>query len=87
MAPGKARQTDPPGRCAAAGRRRGSQRGARSTSFPSQKVAKHYIIPTPLRTSALRTLGGYANVFALESFMDEVAPRPARILSSFGCGI
>jgi len=27
----------------------------------------------PIRTSALRTLGAYANVFALESFMDEVA--------------
>ena len=28
---------------------------------------------SPLRTSALRTLGAYANVFALESFMDELA--------------
>src|SRR5258705_422559 len=27
----------------------------------------------PLRTSALRTLGGYSNVFALESFVDELA--------------
>jgi CO/xanthine dehydrogenase Mo-binding subunit len=27
----------------------------------------------PLRTSALRTLGAYANVFAIESFMDELA--------------
>jgi nicotinate dehydrogenase subunit B len=27
----------------------------------------------PLRTSALRALGGYMNVFALESFMDEMA--------------
>src|SRR5207302_7840672 len=27
----------------------------------------------PLRVSALRTLGAYANVFALESFMDELA--------------
>jgi CO/xanthine dehydrogenase Mo-binding subunit len=27
----------------------------------------------PMRVSALRTLGAYANVFALESFMDEVA--------------
>ncbi|HXW85271.1 MAG TPA: molybdopterin cofactor-binding domain-containing protein, partial [Candidatus Binataceae bacterium] len=27
----------------------------------------------PFRTSALRTLGGYANVFAAESFMDELA--------------
>jgi nicotinate dehydrogenase subunit B len=41
--------------------------------FPSVKVSKHFIVDSPLRTSALRTLGGYANVFALESFMDEAA--------------
>jgi len=27
----------------------------------------------PVRTSALRTPGAYANVFAIESFMDELA--------------
>jgi len=27
----------------------------------------------PLRTSALRSLGAYANVFAIESFMSELA--------------
>jgi len=27
----------------------------------------------PIRVSALRTLGAYANVFAVESFMDELA--------------
>ena len=41
--------------------------------FPSVKVLKHYIAEALLRTSALRALGGYANVFALESFMDELA--------------
>ena len=41
--------------------------------FPNVRVVKHYIPEAPLRTSALRTLGGYANVFALESFMDELA--------------
>src|SRR5262249_18726423 len=41
--------------------------------FPNVKVTKHFIAEAPLRTSALRTLGGYANVFALESFMDELA--------------
>ncbi len=41
--------------------------------FPNQKVVKHYVQEAPLRTSALRTLGGYANVFALESFIDELA--------------
>jgi nicotinate dehydrogenase subunit B len=41
--------------------------------IPNQKVIKHYLPDAPLRTSALRTLGGYANVFALESFIDELA--------------
>jgi CO/xanthine dehydrogenase Mo-binding subunit len=41
--------------------------------FPNVKVTKHFIPESPLRTSALRTLGAYANVFALESFMDELA--------------
>jgi nicotinate dehydrogenase subunit B len=41
--------------------------------IPNVRVAKHFIVESPLRTSALRTLGGYANVFALESFLDELA--------------
>jgi nicotinate dehydrogenase subunit B len=41
--------------------------------IPNVKVVKHFIRESPLRTSALRTLGAYANVFALESFMDEMA--------------
>jgi CO/xanthine dehydrogenase Mo-binding subunit len=41
--------------------------------FPNQKIVRHLIREMPLRTSALRTLGAYGNVFALESFMDEVA--------------
>ena len=41
--------------------------------FPNQKVVHHFIQDMPLRVSALRTLGAYANVFASESFMDELA--------------
>jgi nicotinate dehydrogenase subunit B len=41
--------------------------------FPQQKVINHLLLDQPIRTSALRTLGAYANVFALESFMDELA--------------
>src|SRR5262249_35226087 len=41
--------------------------------FPNQRVVNHLIAGMPLRVSALRTLGGYANVFAVESFMDELA--------------
>jgi nicotinate dehydrogenase subunit B len=42
-------------------------------NFPRQKIVNNLLPEMPLRTSALRTLGGYANVFAIESFMDEMA--------------
>jgi CO/xanthine dehydrogenase Mo-binding subunit len=41
--------------------------------FPRQRITNHLIKDMPLRVSALRTLGAYANVFATESFMDELA--------------
>jgi len=41
--------------------------------FPTQRILKHYMPDAPLRTSSLRTLGAYANVFALESLIDESA--------------
>jgi nicotinate dehydrogenase subunit B len=41
--------------------------------FPNQRVMHHFVQDMPIRVSALRTLGAYANVFALESFMDELA--------------
>ncbi len=41
--------------------------------FPNQKIVHHFIPEMPIRVSALRTLGAYANVFAVESFMDEMA--------------
>ncbi len=42
--------------------------------LPGAKVTSHFIAtPMPLRISALRSLGGYMNVFAIESFMDELA--------------
>jgi CO/xanthine dehydrogenase Mo-binding subunit len=41
--------------------------------FPRQRVVHHFLKEMPLRVSALRTLGAYANVFATESFIDELA--------------
>lgn len=41
--------------------------------FPRQRVVRHFVPDSPLRTSALRSLGAYANIFAIESFMDELA--------------
>jgi CO/xanthine dehydrogenase Mo-binding subunit len=52
----------------------GGDRNAVPTyDFPSQKIVQHFIPGMPLRVSSLRTLGGFANVFASESFFDEVA--------------
>ena len=42
-------------------------------AFRETRIVKHLVHDLPLRVSALRTLGAYANVFAAESFMDELA--------------
>jgi len=42
-------------------------------TFPRRRIVKHFLPDSPLRVSALRGLGSYANVFAVESFMDELA--------------
>nr|MCH9671992.1 molybdopterin-dependent oxidoreductase [Gammaproteobacteria bacterium] len=41
--------------------------------FPNKRIVKHLVRDLPLRVSAMRTLGAYANVFAIESFIDELA--------------
>jgi nicotinate dehydrogenase subunit B len=43
--------------------------------LPQLKVIHHRLTVMPLRTSAMRALGAFANVFAIESFMDELAQR------------
>ncbi len=42
-------------------------------ALPAMRVVSHFIPDMPLRVSALRSLGAYLNVFAIESFMDELA--------------
>jgi CO/xanthine dehydrogenase Mo-binding subunit len=41
--------------------------------FPAWHVEAHRLATMPIRTSALRTLGAQGNVFAIESFLDELA--------------
>jgi len=43
--------------------------------LPEQHVTHHFVSGLPVRTSAMRGLGAFANVFAIESFMDELATR------------
>jgi len=44
-------------------------------AFDKVDVTKNLVTDVPIRVSALRGLGAYANVFAIESFMDELALR------------
>jgi nicotinate dehydrogenase subunit B len=43
--------------------------------FPSQRITEHFLPTMPIRVSAHRSLGAFGNVFAIESFMDELAER------------
>jgi len=40
---------------------------------PDVHVSRHRLLEMPIRTSSLRSLGAHLNVFAIESFMDELA--------------
>lgn len=52
----------------------GSERNAVPLyDFPGRRVVAHRVLDMPLRVSALRSLGALANVFAIESFLDELA--------------
>ncbi|MBN3583456.1 xanthine dehydrogenase family protein molybdopterin-binding subunit [Algoriphagus aestuarii] len=46
-------------------------------SFPNLQVNAHFF-DGPLRISSLRSLGSYANIFAIESFMDELASQAGK---------
>src|SRR5262249_61875199 len=51
----------------------GARNSEPSYGLAHRKIVLHSLPDLPFRTSALRTLGGYANVFAAESFVDELA--------------
>jgi nicotinate dehydrogenase subunit B len=46
-------------------------------TIPNQQINSHFF-NGPLRVSALRSLGAYANVFAIECFMDELAEKAGK---------
>jgi CO/xanthine dehydrogenase Mo-binding subunit len=41
--------------------------------LPHRRITGHRLLETPIRSSAVRSLGAFMNVFAIESFMDELA--------------
>lgn len=52
----------------------GSERNAVPLyEFAQQTITNHRLLTMPVRVSAMRALGGYANIFAIESFIDELA--------------
>jgi CO/xanthine dehydrogenase Mo-binding subunit len=56
------------------GKHGGGHRGATPYyDVAVQRIVKHVVKPHPLRVSSLRALGTFGNVFAQESFMDELA--------------
>jgi CO/xanthine dehydrogenase Mo-binding subunit len=41
--------------------------------FPAQRIVSHRVRSMPIRVSALRSLGAFANVLAVETMVDEIA--------------
>jgi CO/xanthine dehydrogenase Mo-binding subunit len=66
---GERASTDPP-----LARGGGSARNAvPGYTMPGLRVVTHRLTEMPLRTSAMRALGGHLNVYAVESVLDELA--------------
>jgi CO/xanthine dehydrogenase Mo-binding subunit len=53
----------------------GTRNGEPLYAFPAKRISHHLVAETPVRTSSLRGLGATANVFAIESAIDELAER------------
>ena len=53
--------------------------------FGNWRIRAHRLLTMPLRTSAMRTLGGFANIFAIESFLDELAHETGQDPLAFRC--
>jgi len=50
-----------------------TRNGLANYEFPGERVVTHFIRQMPLRVSSTRGLGAYANVMAIEQFIDELA--------------
>jgi nicotinate dehydrogenase subunit B len=53
----------------------GTRNGEPLYAFAAKRILHHLVAETPVRTSSLRGLGATANVFAIESAIDELAER------------
>lgn len=50
-----------------------TRNGLANYEFPGERVVTHFINKMPLRVSSTRGLGAFANVMAIEQFIDELA--------------
>jgi nicotinate dehydrogenase subunit B len=50
-----------------------TRNGLANYTFPGERVVTHFVREMPLRVSSTRGLGAYANVMAIEQFIDELA--------------
>lgn len=53
----------------------GTRNAVAPYDLPEQSIRYHLVRQQPLHTSSMRALGSQVNVFAIESFMDELADR------------
>jgi CO/xanthine dehydrogenase Mo-binding subunit len=63
----------PPPPAAENGQVGGDRNAPSNYTFANNRVTVHWLNSSPIRVSALRSLGAMANAFANESFMDELA--------------
>jgi CO/xanthine dehydrogenase Mo-binding subunit len=56
----------------------GTRNGEPLYDIAAKRIIHHLVPEVPRRTSALRSLGAMPNIFALESFIDELAERAGR---------
>jgi CO/xanthine dehydrogenase Mo-binding subunit len=63
----------PPSRLPGTNEAEGNRNSKPAYKIASTRVVHHHIKAMPIRTSALRSLGAYMNVFSVESLMDELA--------------
>jgi CO/xanthine dehydrogenase Mo-binding subunit len=63
----------PPSRLPGTNEAEGNRNSKPAYKIASARVVHHHIKAMPIRTSALRSLGAYMNVFSVESLMDELA--------------
>jgi nicotinate dehydrogenase subunit B len=51
----------------------GDRNAVPSYELPRKEIRNHLLLDAPIRNGSFRTLGAHGNIFAIESFMDELA--------------